>query len=489
MSRLLIVFLSFSYTWLNAQDWELFVIEKEDTSLTAVEIIELDFDNLFLVTESFLFYPNSVGVFTSGFPKYGLDLITFDQDHQVDNTNFIPLGSKYTIGSLLNFDDVIIVPIEVFTGIELCYSPFGSSLAGSQATDLGLLKFDTNVSELLEDTLYLHRDTSVCGTLDFVQFANCQNILYSLRYNSNKSKLLFELIDAQNLEILKAQYIDIDVQPVLAYFDCEDQTFLIYCDFGDNRILCKMDFDGNVLWNKDGLGEIIEIEATFEKDFYWLKTITYDYESQRYTTFLYKIGKQGNLLTSWDFDNHNFVDIESIGQGMLLALENGENELSLHIINEIGRIVSTESFIYERALGRSLKLLSNEEVIIIADKVDAYNVGVCCIEVGENSPNKVLVIKRPLKEIWNPKVSENEEVIVFPNPTTNKIEIIFKEYYFNLEDTFYYQLHSLNGQILQESEIFAPSQVVSLSALPKSVYFLSIYQEDKVIKTKKIIKN
>jgi len=469
---------------LNAQDWEVFIIEKEDTSLSGRKIIELDSGDLLLAVQNYLFVPNSVGVFVEGFPKYGLDLIKVNQNNKIDTSFFLPVGSKFTLGGLLNFDQNVILTVEVYTGVEPCISNTNAQ-SFSLATDLGLSQFDNKATEALKDTLYIHRDSTICGLLEFVQFANCQNTLYALRYNPYESKLLLDLIDPVSLEMFDSRIIDISVSPSRAYFDCEDEALLIYC--ANVRRLCKMDFDGNIEWSVDSLGLFNEVEVSLDKQFYWLSTSIYGINNRH--TLITKLDKQGEIISSRLMENRNFVDIEPISGGLLLALENRENEILFHILNKNGRIISTKSFDYERIIGRSIKLLSNGEVVIIAEKRDAFNLGVCCIEVGENSPNKVMLIKKPLEQIWNPNIFQKEEVIIFPNPVASNIEILFKDYFFNSEGNFHYVLHALDGEKIQEGKIHSPSHLVSLASLPAAIYLLSIIRDETLIKTEKLIKN
>ena len=483
MHRIFIVFFLLYYSSLNAQDWEVLLIEKEDTSLSSRKIIELDSGDLLLVVENYLFHPNSVGVFIEGFPKYGVDLMKVNQNNTIDTSFFLSVSPEFRNGSLLNFDQSVIFTVEVYTSVEPCISPHPTIGSFSRASDLGLSKFDSKVNEALKDTLYIHRDSAICGLLEFVQFANCQNTLYALRYNSNESKLLLDLIDPVSLEMFDNRIIDISVSPQHAYFDCEEEAFLIYCDNGGK--LCKMDFYGNIQWSVDSIGLFTEVEVSLDNQFYWLNA-RIPRTNERFIT---KLDKEGKIISSKLIANHTFADIEPIDDGLLLALENRENEILIHVINESGRIISTESFVYERIIGRSVKLLSNGEVVILAQKVDAFNLGVCCIEVGENSPNKVMLIKKPLEQIWNPNIFQEEDVVVFPNPVKSSIEILFKDYFFDLESNFHYVLHSLNGEKIQEGKIHSPSQLISLDSLPTAMYLISIIQDKTIIKTQKLIKN
>lgn len=75
---------------------------------------------------------------------------------------------------------------------------------------------------------------------------------------------------------------------------------------------------------------------------------------------------------------------------------------------------------------------------------------------------------------------------VFPNPTSNKIQVRLE-----LEDlsNLYYQIYDINGKFIQSKKILDFTTEVQLSQLPTSVYFLKIMRNNKLLKTFKLLKN
>ncbi len=484
MTKLLIALYWFFWSLgLSAQAWDILILEKEDTTLAGRQVLELASGDLLLPVENWFFNPNSVGVYISGFPQYGFDLIRVNKRHQLDTSLFVTLAPKFVIGSLSHFDDSVIVPVELYTGFEPCISPSPYAQAASQATDLGLIRLGSNASLYLQDTVHLHRDSSLCGHLDIVQFANCHDKLRALRHSPNGSKLMLETIDPYSFEILHTQYIDAPSVPSVAYFECEDNMILLYCR-NDQR-LCKMDYEGNILWSSEEIASAVEIEVSQDKEYYWIRSHAYGEGVQ---TYIYKFDRLGNLITTFAFEDMLVRDIEPIGDGMIMALENGNSEVKLHIVNARGRIINTESFYYERLLGKYIELLSTGEVLMVADKIDAFNLGVCCIELGDNTPNKVLILKKPLQEIWNPEILEEAIVEVSPNPAESEFELIFRDHVPQSNENLSYILHSISGQEMMRDQIQGPSQFVSIVHLPAAIYLLSIYDDEALVSTQKVVK-
>jgi len=75
---------------------------------------------------------------------------------------------------------------------------------------------------------------------------------------------------------------------------------------------------------------------------------------------------------------------------------------------------------------------------------------------------------------------------VFPNPTTDKIQLRLE-----LEDinNLSYQIYDINGKFLQSEEILQFTTEIQLSQLPTSVYFLKIIRNNNLLKTFRILKN
>ncbi len=78
------------------------------------------------------------------------------------------------------------------------------------------------------------------------------------------------------------------------------------------------------------------------------------------------------------------------------------------------------------------------------------------------------------------------EMIVFPNPTFNNVTLIIADY---STENLSYQLFDVNGkQIFDEKITYSETQINMLN-LNSSIYFLEVTNQNKTIKTFKIIKN
>ena len=78
------------------------------------------------------------------------------------------------------------------------------------------------------------------------------------------------------------------------------------------------------------------------------------------------------------------------------------------------------------------------------------------------------------------------EMVVYPNPATDFVKLKIASYQVqNLR----YQLYDINGTLLQDNKIEGQETNISMQTLFSSTYFLKVTDNNKVIKTFKIIKN
>lgn len=78
------------------------------------------------------------------------------------------------------------------------------------------------------------------------------------------------------------------------------------------------------------------------------------------------------------------------------------------------------------------------------------------------------------------------EIMVYPNPATDLIKLKIENYEMqNLR----YQLYDINGSLLQDSKIENSETSITINNLVSATYFLKVTDNNKVIKTFKIIKN
>jgi hypothetical protein len=78
------------------------------------------------------------------------------------------------------------------------------------------------------------------------------------------------------------------------------------------------------------------------------------------------------------------------------------------------------------------------------------------------------------------------EFVVYPNPATDFIKLNIKNYEV---DNLSYQLYDINGNLLQNNKVEGNETNISMQTLTPSTYILRVTDNNKVIKTFKIIKN
>jgi hypothetical protein len=78
------------------------------------------------------------------------------------------------------------------------------------------------------------------------------------------------------------------------------------------------------------------------------------------------------------------------------------------------------------------------------------------------------------------------EIVVYPNPATDFIKLKMENYEVqNLR----YQLYDINGSLLQDNKIVGNETSIVMSNYMSATYFLKVTDNNKVIKTFKIIKH
>ncbi len=96
---------------------------------------------------------------------------------------------------------------------------------------------------------------------------------------------------------------------------------------------------------------------------------------------------------------------------------------------------------------------------------------------GVQQPYEILVItstENPLSDLG---------IEAFPNPTTNRITIS------GTQDNLTFQLCKLNGELIESGELTTAVPTIEMGHLPSASYVLSVFQNNKITKTFKIIKN
>jgi hypothetical protein len=92
------------------------------------------------------------------------------------------------------------------------------------------------------------------------------------------------------------------------------------------------------------------------------------------------------------------------------------------------------------------------------------------------------------KNLGTPEVEEPKtELMVFPNPTTDYVNLSLKG--LELENgKRYYKLFDIQGRLLKQNTISDTETQISLSNLSSSIYILTVYIDNQLLKTFKILK-
>jgi hypothetical protein len=86
----------------------------------------------------------------------------------------------------------------------------------------------------------------------------------------------------------------------------------------------------------------------------------------------------------------------------------------------------------------------------------------------------------------NSEPTVNFEVLIYPNPTKNDINIKVNS---SVQNNLNYELFDIQGRIIHSQRVEFDNTKISLSTLPASIYLLQIKSDNKILKTFKIIKN
>ena len=75
---------------------------------------------------------------------------------------------------------------------------------------------------------------------------------------------------------------------------------------------------------------------------------------------------------------------------------------------------------------------------------------------------------------------------LFPNPTTGSLTLQIKDYN---DEELQYSLIDLNGKLITNGKINSSQTNMEVNSLPSATYYFSIIQNNKNVKTYKLIKN
>jgi hypothetical protein len=83
----------------------------------------------------------------------------------------------------------------------------------------------------------------------------------------------------------------------------------------------------------------------------------------------------------------------------------------------------------------------------------------------------------------------NLEMNVYPNPTTNYLQLKVDASTSLSNQQLSYQLIDLQGKVIANKKVTASNTILKMEALPKAIYFLKVTKGNQIIKTFKVIKN
>ena len=85
-------------------------------------------------------------------------------------------------------------------------------------------------------------------------------------------------------------------------------------------------------------------------------------------------------------------------------------------------------------------------------------------------------------------VNETEillEMSVYPNPTTNYLQLKVED---EALEALSFQLSDLQGKVIENKKVTTTTSNITMEALPKAIYFLSVIKNNKPVKTFRVIK-
>lgn len=120
----------------------------------------------------------------------------------------------------------------------------------------------------------------------------------------------------------------------------------------------------------------------------------------------------------------------------------------------------------------------------------SYTIGQIDFNAVENTYNS---ISEGVQQVYQINVEtaleQNIESLfsikVYPNPTSNNLQLKINGEFPSEMD---YHLYDSNGKLVEPGQIHDNITVIQTQSLPPSTYFLHVLEEDKVVKTFKIIK-
>lgn len=123
----------------------------------------------------------------------------------------------------------------------------------------------------------------------------------------------------------------------------------------------------------------------------------------------------------------------------------------------------------------------------------AYSIGqICYTEIGGSTYKVEQGIQHQFKDgnLGIPEVPNDPktEIVLFPNPTRDFVNVKMNESAFTNEKRSY-QLYDIQGRLIKQNTINEAETQINLTGLSSSVYLLKVNVNNKPLKTFKILKN
>ena len=119
----------------------------------------------------------------------------------------------------------------------------------------------------------------------------------------------------------------------------------------------------------------------------------------------------------------------------------------------------------------------------------SYSVGQIAYTTNTGSNGSVAQGVQQAYEIFSVGIIDtdlNISLQVYPNPTTNFLTLnVGKSELSNLN----FQLYDLTGKLIENKKITSTTETIRMENLPSATYFLKVVNNNKEVKTFKIIKN
>jgi hypothetical protein len=247
-----------------------------------------------------------------------------------------------------------------------------------------------------------------------------------------------------------------------------------------------IDVNGNTLWNK----KIIPYDSLKENqitDIEFLNNNLICKYKQDTTEYILRIDTLGNILQSVRYDNDRqgyFCNLLNFNNQIITVKRENNNNFRFvqfdSLFNDICLNISANTSTLNVFNGNNSNSTSSKNCI-----PDNFLFTTSNLNLPNNYYNLFAANTCPLFSIFTSDVErnkENEVFFIYPNPTNNKIQISNTNF---INNDFFIRLTDLLGREIL-GEVY--KEDIDLTNFQNGIYFLNIYDKEKLIATKKIIK-